>query len=262
MLIIQLIILFTSLFAPVDNNICKQANTSFKEGEKIKYSIYYNVIGIYVNAGKAEFTTRLTNFEGKDTYTFTAIGRSNSKYDWIFKVRDVYESVVDAKTLLPYQFTRNINEGGFHQTDLINFNQKAKTVTTLGTTFTSSECTYDVISAIYAARNINYDNLQLNEKVYLHFFLDKELYPSYFKYLGKEQITTQYGTFKAIKIAPLLVKGTMFKGGEQMTIWVSDDANHIPVRIQTPIIVGNIKVDMVGYENLRHPLNSLIELVQ
>ena len=262
MLLIQLFILFSSLFKPADNNICKQPNTSFKDGEKIKYSIYYNVIGIYVNAGKAEFNTQSSNFEGKDTYTFTAIGKSNSKYDWIFKVRDVYESIVDIKTLLPYQFTRRINEGSFHQTDLISFNQKARTASTLGNTYSTSDCTYDVISAIYAARNINYDNLQLNEKVYLNFFLDKELYPSYFKYLGREQITTQYGIFKAIKLAPLLVKGTMFKGGEQMTIWVTDDENHIPVRIQTPIIVGNIKVDMVGYENLRHPLSSLIELVQ
>ena len=57
-----------------------------------------------------------------------------------------------------------------------------------------------MISAIYAARNIHYENLQINEKVYLNFFLDKELYPSYFKYLGKEQITTQYGTFNAIKL--------------------------------------------------------------
>lgn len=262
MILIQLLFILSSLFKPADNNICRQPNTSFKDGEKIKYSIYYNVIGIYVNAGKAEFSTQLGNFEGKDTYTFTAIGKSNSKYDWIFKVRDVYESIVDTKTLLPYQFTRKINEGSFHQTDLISFNQKARTVNTYGQTYATSDCTYDVISAIYAARNINYDNLQLNEKVYLNFFLDKELYPSYFKYLGKEEITTQYGTFKAIKLAPLLVKGTMFKGGEQMTIWVTDDANHIPVRIQTPIIVGNIKVDMVGYENLRHPLNSLIELVQ
>ena len=47
-----------------------------------------------------------------------------------------------------------------------------------------------------------------------------------------------------------------------MTIWVSDDDNHIPVRIETPIIVGSIKVDLVGYENIRYPLNSLIELVQ
>ena len=251
-----------SIMPKQSKEICSQTNTAFNTGEKITYTIFYNVIGLYVNAGDAQFAVTPTQWEGAPAFALTATGYSNRRYDWIFKVRDVYTSIVDTKTLLPFQFIRNINEGGFHQTDLISFNQKARSVNTLGVTYPSADCTYDVISAIYAARNINYESLQLNEKVYLNFFLDKELYPSYFKYLGKEQITTQYGTFKAIKIAPLLVKGTMFKGGEQMTIWVTDDENHIPVRIQTPIIVGNIKVDMVGYENLRHPLNSLIELVQ
>ena len=55
---------------------------------------------------------------------------------------------------------------------------------------------------------------------------------------------------------PLLVKGTIFEGGEKMEVWVSDDANHIPLRIESPIIVGSIKVDMMGYKNLRHSLSS------
>ena len=128
-------------------------------------------------------------------------------------------------------------------------------------TYKTADCTYDVLSAIYAARNFNYKNSEVNDKIYFNFFLDKEFYPSYFKYLGKEIITTKYGKFKAIKLAPLLLKGTMFEGGEKMTIWMTDDDNHIPVRIQTPIIVGTIKVDMVGFENLRYPLSSLLELV-
>jgi hypothetical protein len=86
------------------------------------------------------------------------------------------------------------------------------------------------------------------------------LYPSYIKYLGKDVMTTRYGKFKVIKLAPLLVKGTIFKDGDKMVVWVTDDENHIPVRIETPIAVGSIKVDMVGYENLRHPLSSLIHL--
>jgi hypothetical protein len=44
-----------------------------------------------------------------------------------------------------------------------------------------------------------------------------------------------------------------------MVVWVTDDANHIPVRIETPLVVGSIKVDMVSFENLRYPLSSLIE---
>lgn len=267
MLIVQFLLFLFSYLFPFngqgqDNGICNQPNKSFIVGEKITYTLFYNVIGLYVSAGKADFTVTSSNYNGADTYTLTAIGKSNSKYDWIFKVRDKYESIIDVKTLLPYQFTRAINEGGFHQQDLIEFNQKNRSAITNKVTYTTAECTYDVISAIYAARNINYENLQLNEKVYLNFFLDKQLYPSYFKYLGRETVTTQYGTFKAIKLSPLLLKGTIFKGGEKMVIWISDDSNHIPVRIETPIIVGSLKVDMVGFEKLRYPLSSLQSLVE
>ena len=45
-----------------------------------------------------------------------------------------------------------------------------------------------------------------------------------------------------------------------LTVWVSDDANHIPVRVESPITVGSVKVDMMGYRNLRYPLTSLRHL--
>jgi hypothetical protein len=78
--------------------------------------------------------------------------------------------------------------------------------------------------------------------------------------MGKETIKTKYGKFKAIKFKPLLIKGTIFEGGEKMTVWVSDDRNHIPLRIESPISVGSIKVDMISYRNLRYPLSSLISV--
>ena len=250
-----------SVIPKQSKEICSQNNTAFNTGEKITYTIFYNVIGLYVHAGDAQFAVTPTKWEGAPAFALTATGNSNRRYDWIFKVRDKYESIVDTKTLLPYYFSRSINEGSFHQNQTLTFNQKSNEVTTQkGQIFKSADCTFDVISAIYAARNLDFKNLQVNEKVYLNFFLDNELFPSYFKYLGKEIIKTKFGKFKAIKIAPLLVKGSMFKGGEHMTIWVTDDENHIPIRIETPIIVGTIKVDMKSYEGLRYPLSSLIEV--
>ena len=260
-LFVYFLLPFIHFLSPSDSGLCNQTNTSFNAGEKIHYTIYYNVVGMYVNAGNADFVTQSSSFNGTSTYTFTATGNSNRRYDWIFKVRDKYESIVDSKTLLPFQFVRQINEGSFHQTESISFNQQTKTVTTSTApgVFATGDCTYDVISAIYAARNINFASSKINDKINLNFFLDKSLYPSYFKYLGRYQMTTQYGKFNVIKLAPLLVKGTVFNGGEKMVVWVTDDANHIPVRIETPLVVGSIKVDMVSFENLRYPLSSLIE---
>jgi hypothetical protein len=89
-------------------------------------------------------------------------------------------------------------------------------------------------------------------------YLDDEIYNLYLRYMGKETIRTRYGKFRAIKFKPLLIKGTMFEGGEKMNVWVSDDPNHLVLRVESPISVGSVKVDMMGYKNLRYPLTSLI----
>ncbi len=160
--------IFLAVTPKQSKEICSQSNTSFNVGEKISYTIYYNVIGLYVNAGNAQFTVTPTKWEGGSAYAFTALGNSNQRYDWIFKVRDKYESIVDAKTLLPYYFSRSINEGGFHQNQNLTFNQKSNEVLNdRGDTFKSADCTFDVISAIYAARNLDFRNLQVKKLPFL-----------------------------------------------------------------------------------------------
>lgn len=91
-------------------------------------------------------------------------------------------------------------------------------------------------------------------------FLDDEVYNLYIRYMGKEIIKTRYGKFRAIKFKPMLIKGTIFEGGEKMAVWVSDDPNHIPLRIESPITVGSVKVDMMSYKNLRYPISSLLSV--
>ena len=90
-------------------------------------------------------------------------------------------------------------------------------------------------------------------------FLDDEVYNLYIKYEGKETVKTKYGKFRAHKLKPLLLKGNVFKGGEQMTVWVTDDENRIPVRIESPISVGSIKVDLKKHENLKYPMTAMAD---
>ena len=111
---------------------------------------------------------------------------------------------------------------------------------------------------VFYARNIDFARLNPEDKIAFSMFLDNQVYEMYIRYIGKETIKTQYGKFNTIKFKPLLIKGSIFEGGEKMTVWVTDDANHIPVRIESPIVVGKVKIDMMGYENLRHPLTALI----
>lgn len=242
------------------DNFCGIRNYAFNAGENLSMVVYYSVAGIYVNAGTASFVTTLENISNKPAYHVVGTGVTNSKYDWIFKVRDRYESYFDTATLQPYKFIRNINEGGYKKYENITFNQVTNTAVTTDGVFKISNCIQDVISAVYYARNINFDKYQEGDKIPFDLFMDNEVFHMYVRYMGKEIIKTRYGKFHTIKFKPLLVKGTLFEGGEKMTVWVSDDANKVPLRIESAIIVGSVKVDMMGYRNLRYPLTSLISL--
>lgn len=241
------------------DEFCKQHNHSFQSGESITYTIFYSVIGIYINAGNANFTTVSDKINDKPVYHVIGTGNSNSHYDWIFKVRDRYESYFDTATLQPYRFVRIVSEGGYKHNEDVIFNQQKNTATTDKGTLKVPACIQDVISSVYNARNLNFNSYTINEKIPFNLFLDNQVYPSYIKYAGKETITTKYGTFKAIKFKPNLIAGNVFDGGEKMNVWVTDDDNHIPVRIESAITVGSIKVDLMDYKNIRHPLTSLIK---
>jgi hypothetical protein len=238
---------------------CGIRNHAFQNGEYLSFTVFYSVMGLYVNAGNASFNLTQDHLNDKPVFHVVGLGNSNSSYDWIFKVRDRYETYFDTATLQPYKFIRNVDEGGYKTIENVNFNQEANTAVSLNGTYKVPGCIQDVVSAIYYARNIDFNQYKPDDKIPFDMFLDNEIYHLYIRYLGKETIKTRFGTFNAIKFRPLLVKGTIFAGGEKMSVWVSDDPNHIPVRIESPIVVGTIKVDMMDFKNLRYPLTSRIK---
>lgn len=242
------------------NELCGLSNSSFRDGEKLTYKVYYNMGMIWAGAGIATFTTKSEFLNGNNVFHITGTGKTFKSYEWFYKVNDKYESWIDAETMLPHKFTRDVSEGDTKFTNHITFDQVAHQAYNNKRSFSVPKCVQDVLSAIYYARNINYNALKPNTRIPFSMFLDDKVYDLYINYMGKEKITTKYGTFNTIKIKPLLIEGTIFKEGDKMTVWVSDDANHVPVRIETPILIGSIKVDLIGYKNLRSPFKGLIKL--
>lgn len=251
--------IFLTTFSIAGGDFCISSNDAFLPGERITFKVYYSVIGLYVDAGTAEFSVTREQFNNKPVYHVVAEGNSNPRYDWIFKVRDRYETYMDTSSLLPLRFVRSVNEGGYKKQEFVTFNHQSGKATSTNGIFTVPKCIQDVISAVYQARNINFSTYKPGDKIPFSLFLDDKVYDIYVRYMGTEEVKTRYGRFKAIKLKPMLIKGNVFSGGEKMTLWVSNDGNHIPLRIESPISVGSVKVDMMGYANIRYPFSSQIK---
>ena len=256
-----LVIFILMLFRAPDSRaqgFCGVQNSSFLPGESIDFKIYYTLAGMYIEAGAVTFSCALDHFNGKPAYHIVANGKTKPFYDNFYKVRDQYESYIDTGTLQPYKFIRNVSEGTDKKYENIVFDKSTNIAITNQGAYKVPDCIQDVLSAMYYARNLNFDNIRPGEKIQFSMFLDNTIYPTYVRYIGREIIRTKYGRFHAIKFKPLLIKGTLFEAGEKMTVWVSDDPNHVPLRVESPITVGKVKADMMGYKNLRSPLSSQI----
>lgn len=199
---------------PENDTFCGIRNTAFQAGEVLTMKVFYNSLGMYIGAGEATFTTNLERFNGKTVYHCVGDGKSYSFFDNFFKVRDRYETYIDTSTMLPMKFIRNVDEGGYKIYNNVTFNQGAGTAVSTKGVFKTTKCVQDVISAMYYARNINFDKFKPGDKIPFDMYLDDEVYHLYIRYIGKETVKTRYGKFRAIKFKPLLIKGTMFQGRE------------------------------------------------
>ena len=256
--ILTIFCLFFTARSAAQSDFCSAHNTSFKDRENLTFRVYYNMGFVWINAGNANFSAGLEEYKGREVYHITGDGKTAKSYEWFYKVKDRYETYIDKETMLPVRFVRHVNEGGFKIEQEVTMNHSRGEALSNNKVYKIPQCTQDVLSAIYYARNIDYSKHKPGDKIPFNLFLDDKVYSLYIKYVGKEQVTTKMGTFNAIKIIPLLIEGTIFKGGEKMTVWVTDDDNHLPLRVDTPILVGSIKVDLVGYDNIRNPFGGMI----
>ncbi len=241
-------------------------NEIFQAGEELNYKIYYYLSGAWVGAGEVNFKVE----DAGDKYKIMASGWTYGSYDWFFKVRDYYETLIDKRTLLPVKATRTVNEGGYKLFDQVSFDQTGKSISyERGRTNTTTDnkgtrklsgYMHDVLSAVYYTRTMNFDAMQSGETFGVKVMLDEEEYPLSVKYLGKERKKIRdNGTHQTIKFSPQVVAGQVFKEGSQMKIWASDDANRVPLSIESPVSVGSVRVVLKSYKGLKRQLTSKVE---
>lgn len=120
---------------------------------------------------------------------------------------------------------------------------------------------HDLISIVYYARNLEYDEMTMNQEIPIEILMDQEIYPLNIKYLGPEENkkVKGQGRYRTQKFSPQLIAGDVFKEGDEMKIWVSDDENKMPVLIESPVTVGSVKAVLKSYEGLRYPMTAKIE---
>ena len=246
---------FVSYSQPIPSDSI-EPSAPFQEGEWFQLRIHYG----FLNASYATLSLEQDTLNGRPVFHAKAYGETTGIASWFFKVEDYYESYFDQTTILPYKFIRDINEGGYTKNVEIDFNHDLKKAKVNNKkkkaieTFEIEHNVQDLISCFYYLRNFYpKEKIKVNESFDINMFFDQENYVFKLKYLGKEVINSKFGAVNCLKFRPIVQSGRVFKEQESVTLWVSDDENKLPIRLQADILVGSIKADIENFKNLKYP---------
>jgi len=231
----------------------------FVRGEYMRYKVHYG----FMNAGYVhlEVGKDLVKRYGRDCFYVRGRGESNGVFGRFFRVEDTYESFVDAETLLPVQFNRDIREGNFEHYSETWFNREQGRAWFLDekgltTRYLVPDGIHDVLSAHYHLRGVDFDMLGEGEEIPLQYFMDRKVIDLKVQYGGKEVIRVGRTYYDGIRLELALDKAKVVKGEGKVTAWFSDDGNRIPLRIRSELKVGSIKADLVEAQGLRYPFSA------
>lgn len=232
-------------------------NTAFQIGEKLRYRVTYG----FVDAGEANLEVKSTSRKGagRDLYHVVAEGKTLGGFNAFYKVEDTYESYIDQKSIMPWLFKRDVNEGGYEINQRYSFNQDKNKVNNGTADFDITMGMQDMISSFYRARTLDFSNLTIGKTFSFKCFMDDEIYNLKIKYVGDEEIRIRKGKFKCHKFVPVVQTGRYFKTEEDVQFWVTADANKIPVLVKAKIPVGVVKLHLVEWSGLKNTLSSKLD---
>lgn len=243
---------------------------AFAHGEEASFTLHYEWGMIDSDVGHATVRLDSLTFNGEKAYRCTLHGRTTRMYDWFFKVREDFQSWFVRDGLRPLKFYRHSQEGDYEAKNTYIYDWSAPEPVIMADLYTSkvgqsnvdiplTPCTFDLPTLFYYARNMDFDIIEPGRKYPMTFAIDEEVFNVYFILHGRETIKVKgLGTVKTIKFGAKLLEGEVFKGEADMTIWVSDDDNRLPVYFEAPLLVGTAKGRLTSYERLKYPFSALI----
>lgn len=220
---------------------------AFKGGEQLKYVVHFG----FIDGGVAALYLKELDMNGRKILHAKCTGKSIGMASALFKVKDVYESFIDAETYLPVKAIRNISEDSYKFYDEVLFNRKENIVISdrKGKVKVPENC-MDILGAFYYARQKSFSGLKSGDVITMETFFDDRVFTLQIRYKGLETIKTKFGKVSCLKFSPVVEPGRIFDSPDDVTIWISNDRNFLPMRVQFDLLVGSIKCDLVEYSGL------------
>lgn len=249
---------------------CTAKNEAFKSGEHVMYDLYFNWKFIWKKVGFASLTVNSTTYHSQPAYRFNLLSVGSKKTDFFFKMRDTLTCYVSDK-LEPLYFRKAAEEGKRYTVDeawftykdgVSNIKQKRTWLEPVRAPeemeYSDSRCVFDMLSILAQARSFDSKDYKIGEKILFPMATGRKVEEQTLIYRGKENIEANNDTtYRCLVFS--FVEYKKGKEKEVITFFVSDDKNHLPIRLDMYLNFGSAKAYLKSVRGNRYPLTSIVD---
>ncbi len=248
---------------------CGIENTAFKSGEFLSYDLYFNWKFVWVKVGTASMSTVQSNFKGQQAFRSSLITRGNSQLDNVFVMRDTLLCYTDTD-LAPLYFRKGAREGSRYYVDELwytypndNCHLRMHRIDHDGEVHWKDaeykDCIYDMMSIFLRARNFDASKMKQGDKIPMPISDARHLTNSWLKFNGTTTLKMKNSGDKYRCLVFSFIEREDGQNHELIRFYITDDRNHLPVRLDMFLSFGSAKAYLTGYKGLRNPMESKID---
>lgn len=247
---------------------CKFQNTAFKSGEFLTYNLYFNWKFVWVKVGNASMSTVESKYHGKPAYRASLITRTSANADKFFSMRDTL-LCYNTTELEPLYFRKGAREGDRYTVDEafytypngrvhVKQHRQKKDGTHMWKNHTPDACTFDMISIFLRARSFNPEGWKKGNRINFPITDGVKIINAVLEYKGKTTIKADNGhKYRCLQLS--YIEREDNKEKEIVRFFVTDDANHVPVRLDMFLKFGSAKAFLVGAKGVKSPMKSVVK---
>jgi hypothetical protein len=217
-------------------------------GETLTYDVYWSIFP----AGEMVATLLSDERGGQVADQIKTTARSKGFVSLLFNVQNEFHSYFDPRTLCSRRISKKINEGGRHKETELVFDSSRhlalldeRDLAKPGPPSKHAEneipaCVEDIVTGFYFLRH---QPLEVGKEVRVPVNDGSKTHEVSVEVQARERIQTPLGERTAFRLEPKVFDG-LYKRKGRMLIWMSDDAERLPLRIKAMITLGSLTGDL------------------
>lgn len=247
---------------------CSSKNEAFKSGETLIYDLYFNWKFVWIKVGSASMNTTQTIYGGHPAYRTYLITKGSKKADNIFVMRDTLMAYTGLD-LVPKYYAKKLLRENVSQNEVwysypngkcnVKMRYQRDKNPASHSSHSSKYCAFDMISMLQRARSFSAAGMKVGHRINFLMADGRHCEWKSIIYRGKKTFKMENTGTKYRCLVFSFVEKENGKERNIVTFYITDDKNHLPVRLDMNLNFGTAKAFLTGARGLRNPQTSKVK---